>query len=166
MAIDVTPGGPDANAYATVQDAKDFADARGLTYGADAEIESGLIVTAAWMDGYYLHRFPGRRASATQARAWPREDAEDWDGYAIEGVPKAVVHANILAALFEGSNPGELQNSFSLSGAIKSEQVGPLKTSYRDVMDVSDMRTVLASVEDTLAPVLFSRRAEFRSLTV
>lgn len=113
MAVETTPGATQ-NSYATVAEFKTYTSDRGLTYTAtDDEIGQALIRTARWLDSYMADRLPGKRAAAVNALAWPRQDAVDRDGFALDGVPLPVQQANIEAALFDINNSGLLFKTYT-----------------------------------------------------
>lgn len=125
-------GKADANSYAAQATADAYFLLRGTTTwtGTDAVKEAALVRGTQAIDGMYNSRWPGVKASQTQALAWPRYQAWDLDGYPLTGLPQAVVNAAIEAALIELVTPGALSPSLDRGGDIVMEKVGPITTQY------------------------------------
>lgn len=119
-----------ANTYASVATANAYFTARGITTwtGIDALKEAALIRGSFALDGMYGTKWPGFKASLEQAMDWPRTDADDIDGYDLDGVPIAVVNAACEAALIELASAGSLTSSGT--AGVKVETVGPISTEY------------------------------------
>lgn len=85
-----------ANSYATVQEAVNYAAARGTSLGSNSDvIIKQLIVASDWIDSKELN-FQGKRVEATQTLCWPRTDVclFDEDVSAIT-IPNRVKFAQI-----------------------------------------------------------------------
>ncbi len=86
MALDTTVGGASADSYCTLEEANAYHLARAFnsewTAANDAAKEQALKWATRQMD--VLFRFVGTKAEKAQARAWPRLDAWDADGFQFE----------------------------------------------------------------------------------
>lgn len=129
------PGAPDANSYATLDEAAAYVAAlagpaaRAWEALDDDAKKRSLLTATIRLD---QEGYAGRKASPTQALKWPRVGARDEDGrpYPVDVVPGVVKDAQIeLAIGFDGtsdpSGPGELD-------AYSAVKVGPLTVNLRD----------------------------------
>ena len=162
MALDVTPGGPAAESYASTSDFTTFLTKRGLTL-RDAEgnevtdttaMEAALRNGATELRGYAL-RFPGQRANATQSLDWPRTNAKYRDSTPIpsDAIPLEVKVANMEAAFEIAANPDALR---AVTGGqqVKREQAGSLVTELYESKDGGVPQSAFTGVEKTLTPLL------------
>jgi hypothetical protein len=122
-----------ANAYVSVADADTYFTDSGMTTwtGVAALKEAAIVRGTAAIDGMYNSRWPGTRSSSAQALGWPRDDAWDMDGYALNEVPTAVINATCEAALIELVTPGALSVSLGHGGEVLREKVGPVEVEYK-----------------------------------
>ncbi|ELY5928676.1 DnaT-like ssDNA-binding protein [Cronobacter turicensis] len=115
---------PDFNSYASESDLMAFAKARDI---ALPEKAAPLLIRAMdYLEGLSWY---GRRASATQPLAWPREDIFI-DGYELPGdeIPRAVINAQCMLAV--EAIEGDLLASVR-EAPVKSESVsGAISTTY------------------------------------
>src|ERR1700737_4732606 len=133
MSLDVTVGGPNAESYVSVADAKTYHAARGNTAWTnlsphdDAPFEQLLRKATQFIDARWRTWWKGRRANATQSLAWPRVHVHDEDGASVDEttIPRAVIHATCEAALAELLTPGVLFPA--LERETKLERVGPIE---------------------------------------
>lgn len=125
-----------ADSYQSLADADNYVAAHGAdatwTAAADADKEEGLRLATQYLDTTYGGRWRGLRANDTQALAWPRDNAVDDDGYAIddESVParledacselavKAVGGDTLVADI---TNPGSIKRELRIVGPITKE---------------------------------------------
>lgn len=158
MTLTTTPGAADADSYASLADADSYFSARGVSTwtGADDLKEQALRRATSYLDNQYRDRWIGRRATETQALAWPRIDGTrgygypllDSDGYDIGStvVPTQIKRATFEAALLVLSGT-DLEPRLERGGAIKSigKGVGPLRKdiTYMDGAPAVDRITVL-----------------------
>lgn len=167
MALTVTPGGASDDALLTLAAFKVYADARNWDYSAfddDTKIEPAIRVGTVFVEGVggptadLPSRWPGKKASATQRRLWPRSGAKDVDGLAIDAstIPAAVADAVAEAAWYELNNPGTLHAKITPSEVVKQEKVGPLSVTYQDGSTGTawDYRPMLTAINDLLAAIL------------
>ena len=122
MALDTTIGGEHTRAYASVTDldsyvvdyGRSLVDASGNQVTDTAAKESALRQGALLL-GFYATRWPGKRASETQAMDWPRENATYRDKTAIGSgvIPREVIDANCEAAIHALQSPEEVRSVIS-----------------------------------------------------
>jgi hypothetical protein len=157
MSLDVTVGGENAESYVSVADSKTYHAARGnavwanLSPSDDAPYEQLLRKATQYIDAHWRTWWKGRRADATQALAWPRDDVLDEDGATVDEttIPRAVTQATCEAALAELLTPGVLFPA--LERETKMERVGPIEIEY---VEGADQRTQLTAVRDLLTGLL------------
>jgi hypothetical protein len=167
MALTVTPGGASDDAMLTLSGFKAYADARNWDYsGFDdtTAIEPAIRVGTVFVEGVggptagLSSRWPGKKASASQRRIWPRTGAKDVDGLAIDAdtIPASVEGAVAEAAWYELNNAGTLHAQINPSEVVKQEKVGPLSVTYQDGSTGTawDYRPMLTVINDLLAPIL------------
>lgn len=134
MALEVEDGTGKANAesYISVSDADTYFSARAVptewAAATTAEKEGALRYATRWIDDRYA--WPGTIHLTTQALAWPRAWAYDREGRDLTAqVPDRVAEATAEAAVLDLQ--GSLRTlTLDRGGAIQSETVGPLSTSY------------------------------------
>lgn len=154
--------------YGTVEGADTYHFAMGNAAWVEAPSsppdakEAALRRASVWLDGEYGERWPGRRATAEQERAWPRVDAEDADGFPIadDVTPLAVIRATYEAAARELAAPGYLNPDYIASEQVVSETVGPISTTYKDSRGgVGDVLPVVTIIDGILAGLIGRRRS-------
>lgn len=119
-----------ANTYASLVYARDFAEQMGLTLPAtDEAAKSALLQAMPYIES---QPYQGQRANPLQALSWPRKlVSADGVDVASNVVPAAILKAQVQAAaditagveLFASSVSGQL---------ITKEKVGPIETEYSD----------------------------------
>ncbi|MBB6306225.1 DnaT-like ssDNA-binding protein [Xanthobacter tagetidis] len=159
LVVETGEGLGGAESYVSVADCAAFASARGLTFPAspEASAEAALRRATAWVDATYRSRFPGqRRRQRDQALEWPRIDACDREGYAIDydSVPSEIVIATCEAAVRELAVPGSMAPDLERGGAIKRVKAGSVEVEYSGAADAT---TTFSVVDNALGPIL--RRA-------
>jgi hypothetical protein len=155
-------GSTSATSYLSVADLKQLWDNAGYDYSSlsDAQIQVLLNNGTSSLDGRYGERWPGLRASKTQALDWPREEAYDRDGFERSStlVPPEVEKAlsELVYAVNSGTNvdpenteTGVLQSeSVRVEGAVSESKTyfqGSQKK-YPDIPKVSNaLRRLLGS---------------------
>ena len=152
---------PNPEFYGTVVEATAYHTSRGNTGWVDSPTstaEAALIRASVWLDGVYGQRWPGSKVDGDQYLAWPRTNADDYEGFAIASTvtPRAVQHATYEAALRELVSPGSLSPDFTPSQGVKQETVGPLTVVYRDGV-AYEFRPIASVVDDLLAPLIGRR---------
>lgn len=136
LELEATPGAEDANAYATVAEAEEYASYRvgGAAFLAltDEKQIQALVTAAGDIDTLETDPgFIGDRATDDQALAWPRTGTD----YDDDELPSSLVKANIELAMsyapaFASGSTTDVLATESGNGNIKREKVGPLETEY------------------------------------
>ena len=112
------------DAYISLADYKLWADARGYTYGTDAEVEAAIVIATDFIDANYTFR--GQPLSDNQPLQLPT------NAVAIADIEKAAAQATYLQLLGRLTvDPSELTTAAVIS---ESKQVGSLSksTSYAE----------------------------------
>ena len=133
LVVEDGTGLTNADSYLSEADADTYVAAHGAdavwTAALTADKEEALRLATQALDAQYGGQWRGLRANDTQALDWPRENAEDDDGYAIddESVPTALEHACAELAVKE-VNGDTLVADLTNPGAVKRElrKVGPI----------------------------------------
>lgn len=116
--------------------------------------EAALIRATAALDGDSFVRggyWPGHKATADQALAWPREHAWDADGFPLVSVvPAAVKRGTFEAALLELASAGILSESLERGGMLISKTTGPISKTWSDK---APSRTIYPTIRQALARV-------------
>ena len=151
MALVVEDGSglPDAESYASVDDADTYFSLRGnahwATLSTDAK-EQALRRATDDMLQQYSGRWKGERISASQALDWPR-DGVVIDGYElpVDEIPTAIVRACAELAL------RALSGSLTPDAGpeVKSKTIGPIEIVYQDGAQSAKRYT---AVENLLRP--------------
>lgn len=145
-----------------------------------ADQAAALYRASQYIDIRYRHRlgtgrwacmFSGERvAGRTQDQEWPRVNATDYYGNAVDSttIPLEVQNATIEAALREGTNPGSLLPDFdpSLNRLPTEEKVGNLSIKYSEAFtrmgklwtegpsDFPNTTPVFPEIDAIIAPLL------------
>lgn len=144
MALIVTPGAPDAEAYASIATINAYAIKVGASFpitGSDGPSTAAAIAAAeaaarratAWLDGEYGSRFIGEPASASQALEWPRSDA--WyrgEELPEDTIPQKIVDAMCEAAIRELAAPNSMAPDMKRGGKIKAVGAGSARVEFMD----------------------------------
>lgn len=109
-------GNPDANVYATIafidKYHADRGNARWSTVGAEDK-KSCAIKATDYIDKRFARKFRGFRRAKEQGLAWPRLNAQDSDGYMLDGVPvqlqKATAEYSLRAAIYNVLAPDPIR---------------------------------------------------------
>ncbi len=132
MALTVEDGSQvtGANSYVALQDARDYASARGVTLpSADADLEVLLIKAMDWIESM-RDRFKGLKKTEDQPLQWPRYEVVI-DGWHLDSdqIPRELRNAQMAAAV-ELHNGEELLENEADTGPVKRERIGPIETEY------------------------------------
>lgn len=162
-----------ANFYGSIEGADLYHAQRGNSAWPLIPLEkrqSLLIVASGYVDALgtqppslnTMRAFPGVKSGGrAQALQWPRKNAYDNDGFAINPatVPVEVEHATYEAALKEFQVKGGLTPDFDPATAVKRAKVGPLETEFFGANTSADLpnKPVIGLVNDILAPVMVLR---------
>lgn len=159
---------PTATSLASVADADAYwanrpNDTRGTAWnaltGVGADLikkQDALIRASDYVRSHPRYLFVGTKKTAAQRMPWPRTGASEADGQEISdsAVPWQVVEAvSLLAGRLVVGEEARLAD-LDRGGAIKSETVGPISTTY---MDWAPIGVVLQEVDGLLLPLLLSR---------
>lgn len=136
-----------AESYATVDELRTWASARGVTVSADdTGCEQALRAAAQWIDTRW--RYKGVQLTADQVLEFPRSGLVDWSGRAVTGVPKRVKDAACELA-YRAATGTSLMPDAERSAYAKSKTVGPISVTYADGAPQS---TTFVAVERLLQP--------------
>ena len=163
MALNTETAGAEARAYASATDldayATDFArplvDASGNAVTETADKESALRQGQLLL-GYYATRWPGKRATETQALDWPRAEATYLDKTAIGSgvIPREVRDANCEAAIHALANPESVRTVVT-GLTTKRVQAGDLSREYFEPKDgTGPVRATFTALDDLLGRLL------------
>jgi hypothetical protein len=158
MALIVTPGAPDADSFASLEQADAYHSARGHGAWADAgddNKEAALRRATAYLSSSFSWR--GYRLNRrAQSLAWPRHDVIDSDGDAVpfDAIPAEIVAATCEIAAVELANPGAMSPAVDLARQVKSEAVDLIKVEYVAPNGVDAARPALPLVMDLIGGLL------------
>lgn len=150
LVVEDGTGKADANSYASLATANEYATLRGLSSwtGTDAEKEAALIRATDYMEATYREAWKGYRGSAEQALSWPRDSVEvDYFPVPADSVPSIVTVACIQLA------------ARALTADLLADQTQRVKREKVDVLEVeyadgSDPATRYPFISRILAPYL------------
>ena len=155
MALVVETGGivPNADSYVSLAGARTLAAGYGLTLPADdTEAEVALRNGAVYV-GLQEPSMCGRRVSASQSLAYPRQGVSLY-GFALASdvIPPQVIHAQVAAAVEYGA--GTDVRASSDGRVTESERVeGAVTVSYFN-NGVTGATTTITAALDALRPLL------------
>ena len=155
-----------ANAYITEDYLWAYAPFSATAPGG-GDPKAAIVRATAWIEARYGYRFPGtRKYGREQGLSFPRYNAVDRDGYAIDDdmVPGEVQRAVAEAALREIASAGSLMPDQTDGAAVKREKLGSMEVEYA----VADSRRAAAPVfpmiDGILAPLIGSGSTSFITL--
>lgn len=162
MALIVTPGAANADAFVTVAACDAYCAAQGLTGWTGAATSPAEIKEAAIRRAttYLSNAFSwkGYRANGrSQSLAWPRTGVEDEERNAVapDAIPVEIVQACCHIAAAEAANPGVMNPSVDLTARVKREKVGPIEVEYAGVANQAELsRPVLLVVGDLVGGLI------------
>jgi len=150
-------GADDSESYVSVSDASNYATKWGYPWAPTdtAAAEAALRRATSWIDAHYRIYFPGEKINGrTQSLEWPRKDAYDASGDAIDStsVPIEIQRATAEAAVVELQQPNALSPVVTSGRVIKSATVsGAVSVTYSDEGGVvAGQRPVVTSIDDIL----------------
>ena len=144
-----------ANSYITSANAATFLTVRAIAFtGSTAALEAALAKAFDYLANEKRYRYRGSRTTATQRAPWPRTGATELSGptYASNAIPWRVIDAQCFLAAIALAG-AVLEPALDRGGAIASESIGPISTSY---MPSAPSETVFKSVEGLLEPLLWN----------
>ncbi len=162
MALTVTPGASDADAFVSLSACDDYCVAQGLTGWTGStespsdEREAAIRRATTFLSAGFAwkgYRLNGR----SQSLAWPRSDVEDAEGETVpyDEIPVEIVQACCHIAAAEAATPGVMAPAVDMTARVKSERVGPLATEYASVPNQAELaRPVLLIVNELIGGLL------------
>ncbi|QND32774.1 hypothetical protein HB772_11260 [Sinorhizobium meliloti] len=153
--------------YGTLAGALAYHEARGnVAWSAgsvtDPQREAALLRASEALDGIYGPRFPGKKASRTQVRAWPRIGAVDH--CADQPIPETETPVEIETATYalavaELLSPRSSTPTLTLGKSVKRQKVGSIEREFFSPKEgvpitIESLRPVLTAVEDALRCLL------------
>lgn len=164
LTIETGAGIVGANSYATVEEARAYATARGLTLPAtDGPVEAALVLACDKLETY---RYRGAKTAADQALMWPRAEAYldgAYDAVATDYIPAQLKFAQCQFAV-ESANGADLQPTGSGREVIE-KTVDVLTTKYAPT-GAGTVTPQFNKAEAILAPLLASAAFGLSTLRV
>lgn len=166
MALIVSPGAPDAEAYWGIEEINAYAVARSKSFpitGSDGPSTAVAVAAAeaaarrgtAWLDGTYRCRFQGQPTDVWQALEWPRKGVVYREQeLPDDAIPPQISRAAAEAAIRELAAPGSLSPDVTMADRVTREKVGELEVQYAEATGVSASRPVVTEIDAILAPLL------------
>jgi hypothetical protein len=142
----------DADSYISLDDARTYAESRGLSLNADDdEAEIQLRIGFDYLEA--ITSYKGVITSSAQMTSWPR-DGVYINGYpvAADYIPPALKYAQVQVAVAVEAGLDPTPNATGDSFVIQ-EKVGSLETKYSEAVSTSGV-PILRSVEKLLAPLV------------
>lgn len=138
LIIENGTGVANANSYGDLADCRDYATARGVTLGSDADVTVKLILATDYLEAL---EYVGRKVLNSQALSWPRQCVQfDFD----TPFPTNQIPANLILAQYqlviEQANGIIIQPSTDYAGQggfIIEDKTGPLDTKYSERIGVT-----------------------------
>lgn len=144
-----------ANSYITVEEAREYAEARGITLSDDDDELGALLVKAT---DYLETRecdYQGSKVDCNQALSWPRTDVTlCCEDFAEDAIPVQLKNAQKTLVIAQHSGVVLLANT-SASDYVIEEQIGPIRTKYADPASVG-LGPQMPGVEALLQPLFGS----------
>lgn len=142
MIIEDGTGLVNADSFVSVDFADNYFFSRGFSKWQELEQEKkevALVNATDFINNYF--EWKGKRLTANQSLAFPRQSLFDNEGFALEGVPTSVKQA--VCEAIKINIDGELYETQESNGAVVSEKIGNLQFSY----DVSKKDTFATRYE-------------------
>jgi hypothetical protein len=144
-----------ANSYQTAANVTTFAAARNLTGWAalsSTQQEAALHEAMLYLNNERRYTYRGTRRTATQRNAWPRDDASEYRGPELDNdyISWRLQDAQCLLAIRAGASPGSLQPDLARGGAVQTETVDVISTTY---FEGASPETLMSEVDGLLAPL-------------
>lgn len=159
LIVETGSGSSTAESYASVTDADAYHAGRGNTAWAaltTSAKEINLRNATDHIEQMYLGLWKGDKNLSIQALSWPRSNVYV-DSYLLanNSIPAQLIKATCELALKASTGPLTIDEG----AQVKSEQVGPLATTYADG---ARQQTRYAAVENLLSPLLGSGRGSIK----
>lgn len=153
LVVETGAGLTNANAYVAVVEVDAYASDRGITDWAalsNTAKESAILSATTYLDANFM--YSGSLTNPAQALSWPRTDAYDRANNVPVPpniVPTTIKRACMDLAVKSGTGTILLEDQ-PHGGAIKSEQVGPLKVEYMDGAPAATLFAVTGLIKGLL----------------
>ena len=157
MALEIEDGSgkADANSYVTVAEARQYAQARGVSLPATEEAVEALLIQGMDYLEAQRSRFQGSKTHpGVQALQWPRSGVILDCSYRLPDnvIPVELKKAQMQAALEQAA--GLVLMPSSDGRVVKREKVDVVEVEYAGAFTAADARPVVGAVEHWLAPLL------------
>lgn len=168
MALIVEDGSGVANAttYGTLQGAKDYATARGLTLSDDATITAQLIKAMDYLNSLI---FVGNAVSDTQALPWPRNNVFYPSGasYPSNTIPSQLIAAQyqLVIEQFDGVELLPSVDWHSQGGFIIEDKVDVLTTKFSERIGTTSQPS-MPKVDALLSSLIGASSGRLRTLRI
>jgi hypothetical protein len=133
-----------ANSYVTLDEARDYASARGVTLpAADSELEPLAHLAMDFLKAYDA-RYVGNLMTSTQPLPWPRKNAYiNGFLFANDDIPSQIKEAQKLLIMVQHQGATLFAPlTATTSGTVKREKVGPIETEYAEPYYGGEVRDV------------------------
>lgn len=135
LVVETGEGLPNSTTYATVEQLRAYAAARGVSLPPPERHEIMLTLAMDYLEQYAYQinvkgrsKYKGRKASTTQALLWPRTGVViSGDAFPSNAIPRNLVNAQLQLAL-ESIDFDLMPSSEGYS--VAREKVGPLEVEY------------------------------------
>lgn len=156
LVVEDGSGKANANAFVTADAVSDYATGVGnssWSAAATAEQEAAIVRATLYLRNEQRYPYRGTKRSYGQRLPWPRAGAVERHGLPVpeDAIPPAIMDACCELAIRELESPGSLQPDVARGGAVASESVGPISTTYAPD---APTETVIRVVAGLLAPLL------------
>jgi hypothetical protein len=152
MIVETGEGLPNANSFASIAFAREYATNRGKSLPDDDDALAALLISAFdWIDSLE-DRLKGVRTTMSQAGAFPRAGVYvNCVELADDEVPSKIAAASTMLAV--AAHDGvDLMPNIGPDDLIKSERIGPIATEYWTGISGSPGQTNMTAVESLLKP--------------
>lgn len=126
-----------ANAYASVQDFKDYCSLRAIPLGdkSDDDLQAAIVKATDWIDNNYANSLLGYRSFGQQALEFPRTGlppGSNGQQRPLGYMPPQLIKATCIVAL-EALNGALYVNVSGASPQVTEETIGPITTKYNPI---------------------------------
>lgn len=167
LVIEDGTGKPDANSYATLDQVRAFANARGIKLPDDDETLTEQLITAADFIGTYETRFSGNRSypQNPQALSFPRDNVYMYQTDMPQAfMPRELIGAQVYVceAIANGIELYPTQDGAD----VVRETVGPITTEYQQNTWTASSFPIISAVEAILNPLFGGNGYKWRTVRV
>lgn len=145
-----------ANTFATVEQARDFAAERGVTLpAADDDVEVLLIKAGDYLNSLEQQYSGSRMQPLLQGMCYPRTGSTMFTApFPNDEIPVLLIKAQCQLCLEVNSGVQLFPSHEAGAGVIKKDKTGPLETEYFEGASVSLTSPLLTAVNGFLSPLL------------